>query len=76
MDALIVCIGDGRIVLQLGLDSSLGIVMIQQSFWKLLHQMIYGFGMLTLGCLGLTMTSMSCRDHLCLLDLQEERHHL
>lgn len=46
------CIGDGRIVLQHGMGSSLDIVMTQQSFWKLLHQMICGFGMLTLWMLG------------------------
>uniref|UniRef100_A0A0A8ZGQ6 Uncharacterized protein n=1 Tax=Arundo donax TaxID=35708 RepID=A0A0A8ZGQ6_ARUDO len=48
------------------MDNSLGILVIQPLFSKLLQQMIYEFGMHSLGCLGLIMTPMSCKDLLCL----------
>ena len=66
LDASTACTGDGRIAPRHGMGNSLGIAMIQQSFLMLLHHRIYGFDMLTLGCLALIMTLMSYKDHICL----------
>ena len=50
--------------------------MIQQSYLKHLHPRISGFCIVTLGCMALTLTSMSWEDLLCLLGLSVEKLHL
>ena len=54
---LIACTGNGRIVSLHGKVTLLVMFMNQQLFWKLWHQMIYGYGMHSLGYQDLITTS-------------------
>jgi hypothetical protein len=66
LDLLTACIENGRTARRLYKGNIRVVLRSTPSFLKQLHQMIFGFGMLSLACPGLTMTSMCCSAHRCL----------